>query len=658
MASLDDILKLPPKGVPGGGKVVSLDELVKLPPKAAAAAPAPEAPDTPSTTDPAYLASRARVGLSRPEDTLATIRQAYPDAEASDQGTAVFTDPTTHRKTYFNKPGPDLGDLAAGGRTLTTMAGNVLGGMAGAALGTPAGPGGMFAGGMAGAGAGGVAAGAALDYIRKTLGAPQTFGAGQYVEDFATGAAGELAGQGLAQGVKYGAKALVRPGADATVQAAKEAGVPLTAAMVTRGIPSSTEQRAAQVLPLSKSQRVTNQLYETAGKKIDALRIEPPPGVAPPANAADAAERAGEALKDAADRAYQTFKTDRQALDNDFYAAMPRGVRIRTPNVQNYEQQLRAELARRPGDAKAMQPVLDEIGRIKANAAAHGGALPPDVMRTTRTNLFQETQTPEATARPDYVKQEMRLLYDALNDDLRGAANQVSPPAAAKLAEQDKLVRDFRGKVQGREAESGTIDAILKKPSNEAAFSAFTSGGVERLHRLAAAMSTDEHRLVARAAFERLGADKGPATWASKWLETPPAMRREMFGRYVDVDEMDALAQVLRRHVEGVTWGNPSKSGYEIGRADLGKSVMRLAAGLFAPVTGAPAVGFHPMLEAAGLVGGYGTSALVSGPRTLRALVRRAGAPAAAGKVERAAGQAAAGVTMPGIEDWLLGGKR
>jgi hypothetical protein len=241
----------------GAARKRSAWEEMSAPPEPAPAA-APEAPDAPSTTDLGYLAARARVGLSRPEDTLATIRQTYPDAEASDQGTAVFTDPTTHRKTYFNKPGPDLGDLAAGGRIATTMAGNVLGGAAGAILGTPAGPGGMFAGGMAGAGAGGTVAGAALDYIRKTLGEPQTFGAGQYVEDFATGAAGEMAGQGVAQGVRYGARALVRPGADATVRAANEAGVPLTAAMVTRGIPSSTEQRAAQVLPLSKSQRVTN----------------------------------------------------------------------------------------------------------------------------------------------------------------------------------------------------------------------------------------------------------------------------------------------------------------------------------------------------------------------------------------------------------------
>src|SRR4051812_21551187 len=315
---IDELAKMQPKA--GGGRVVDIDELAKMPPASERQA-APDAPDAPTTMDLGYLATRARVGLSRPEDTLATIRQTYPDAEASDRGTATFTDPTTHRKTYFNKPGPDVGDLAAGGRIATTMVGNVLGGMAGAALGAPTGPGGMFAGGVAGAGAGGTVAGAALDYIRKTLGEPQTFGAGQYVEDFATGAAGEAAGQGLAQGLKYGAKALVRPGADATVQAAKDAGVPLTAAMVTRALPSSAEQRAAQVLPLSKSQRVTNELYDTAGKKIDALRVEPPPGVAPPANAAEAAERAGGALQDTAGRADQAFKNDPQEAERTVSSA-------------------------------------------------------------------------------------------------------------------------------------------------------------------------------------------------------------------------------------------------------------------------------------------------------------------------------------------------
>jgi hypothetical protein len=576
--------------------------------------------DVPTIDDVGYGARAAAGSARTPEEMLATIRQSFPDAELSTTGTAVFTSPRTHRPMYFNAPGPDRGDLAAGARMVAEGVGGVAGGMMGAAGGP--------VGSVAGAAAGTAVAGQAVDYIRRALGLPQSYDPGDVgrnvVGDVVGGAAGEAGGQVLGRAVKAGAGAIVRPpelgkpGTDAaaTVAHAENAGVPVTAAMVTRGLPSSAEQRASQVLPLSTSQRLTNELYDKAGNKIDQLRIEPPAGTPAPQNAAQAGEQAGGALKRAAADAYKKFETDRQALDDGFFRLMPRDARLDLPNVGAYAQGVQAKIAKAPKgtQAVALKPVADQIDQIVEDLKAGNGTMSLEDVRQLRTRLGAQLQSKATTELPSDVQQQMGDLRAALNEDLRGAAAQASPEARAALAKHDEFVTDFRHRerVDG-ETPAKALEAFTKADSNEAAWRAFSAGSVERLKRLSAAMTDDQRRVVARATFEHMattgaGNTKSPATWATAWLKSPPELRKEMFGPYVDIGKLDSLAQVLRRHVEGVTWGNPSRSGYEIGRADLGASLAKLAGGLFG--TGGPgtlAFGLTPtaIVEGAAIGGGY-----------------------------------------------------
>jgi hypothetical protein len=286
------------------------------------------------------------------------------------------------------------------------------------------------------------------------------------------------------------------------------------------------------------------------------------------------------------------------------------------------------------------------VDRIMQDLQANQGRLPINLVRRARTVLGQELDTEASTALTPAAQTAMRNVYNALRDDLYGAAQQVSPTAARKLARHDRLVRSFRGEDMGRESAAGSLDSILKANSDEAAWNALnaSTGGQKRMARLVQAMDEPQRRVVARAAWQRMtttgpGNPADPGTWATKWLSTPAESRWLLFGGVMDLEQTDALARTLRAQAEGARYKNFSGTGYELQRAgllgSLGKAAISLAG------TGSLGVADEALLA------GGGTailSELVFHPAALRALVRAASAPAGAatGPVARTLGGAGA----------------
>src|ERR1051326_442876 len=122
--------------------------------KPAAGSQTQSAPE--DTTSGAPLSVRARVGSvpeqisqgAGPDLRLQAIRKIYPDAQPTGDGNFVYTDPKTGKRTLYNPPGLDFGDVASIIPQIGETVGGALGAAGGAVAGATGGPPGFVAGMM------------------------------------------------------------------------------------------------------------------------------------------------------------------------------------------------------------------------------------------------------------------------------------------------------------------------------------------------------------------------------------------------------------------------------------------------------------------------------------------------------------------------------
>jgi hypothetical protein len=571
----------------------------------------------PYEAEGAPLGVRASVGSARPRDKLATIRAIYPDAVEVKGGNFIYTDPASGKRTLYNPKGLDTGDLPSVAREAT----EALAGAAGGLLGMPAGPAGM----VAGAGLGTAAGGKMMDLARSLMGQPSTAApVTDTAKDVMSGVAGELGGQAISRGISGAAKALIRPGADDTIAAAARTGVPLTASQVGRGPYAATEHSFANVLPYSKPQRAQSEFFDVASGKLEQARPQVPTD---PVNLREAQQMGGAALKSGAARAYDKFKAARFNVDREFFRAIPSGVKAKLPTVQAAAAELQQTVAQSPGmQGEALAPALRIVDRLRTDLAANRGAIPMNLLRKTRTLLGQELETKTTTELTDEAQGAIRKLYAALNTDLKAAAQQVSPRAARLLERHDRLVKAFRGEDLGKESVAGSLDKIMRAHSDEAAWAALNNGtaGQARLRTLVRRMSDEEHRIVARATWERMattaqGNPRGPTEWATQWKAMPRESKQMLFGKLVDIKDLDDLADVLRAQSEGAKFRNTSNTAYELQRADIMGNAAKLGLGAITGGTAA-ATGLGP--EALiGAISSYGLAELLYHPSAIKGMV-------------------------------------
>jgi hypothetical protein len=618
--------------------------------------------DTPSIEydiEGAPVGVRAKHGLARRRERLESLRQDFPDVVETADGNFVYTDPKTRRKVLYNEPGLSLGDVASVGRPVAETVGGIVGAIPGMAAGGPVGA-------AATAGIGTAAAGAGVDLARKLTGQPHEFSGQDVAGDVTAGAGGELGGQAFNKFVvRPVARAVTRPGAQATVAAARTAGTPVTAAQTMRGPFASGEFAAAEVLPFSKAARVQNKLYDKATGMLEAAQPQP---ARPPANLEEAKVFAGTAMKEAAERATKTHAANLNKIDSVFYGRLPPGAAIPMPNLQRSAAALRAAMARDPGfGASLRKEGLEIVEGLEKTLAYHGGKLPLDIVRSMRTEVGKLASFKSPTAAPSEVKDRLlQDVYGALKKDLYAGATSYGPKAERALARHDRLVKAFRGEDLNKESIAGSLESILKGNSDEQAWIAFNSGsgGINRMRQLVQKMSPEEKKIVARATWERMtttpqGNSRPSAGWATQWLATTPEQKHLLFGNMMDVSKLDALAKVLREQAEGAArFSNVSKSGYELQRLGAAKAVGKAALGTLAG-SGAAAAGLGPQAIGLGTLA-YAIPELIYSPKLLTTLIEALGAaPSKSGPVSRFAGQTAAQYAeskLPPKRRDLLGG--
>jgi hypothetical protein len=529
---------------------------------------------------PAYEAEgapgrvRLAVGAARPQDRLGTIRAFFPDAEPFGDDNFVYADPATGKRTLYNPPGLDLGDLPSVTREGAEALGGTLGalavGSAGLASGGP--PGGV-AGIVAGEALGTAAADQLVDLALRTAGLPNPRTLGErFVEtgrDAVTGATGSATGQVLAKAPQAAARAVARPGAGKTVEALDRLGIEPPTALVTRPGLTATEQTFANALPFSRAARAQERFTRAIGEAVETAV----PGA--PMNPGEAASAAGSALKEGADAAYKRFRQTRQRLDDMVYGSFGKGATVPINAVQRVSADLDAFVAKAPESlGPEVAAARQRLDRILADAKASGGRLPLDAFKKIRTTVGELLDAPSTTELPGEAKRRLKDLYGALNEDLHAAARSQSPDALRRLQRHDRLVRAFRGEDLGRESVAGSLDKIMRAGSDEAAFSGLINGGTNRLQNVLGRLDPDQRRIVARAVWDRMGTTpQGNANLnylLGQWNKASPEKRRLLFGQVTDVGAIEDLMSVVGAVKEADRTRNFSNTAYSLVQAVLG----------------------------------------------------------------------------------------
>jgi hypothetical protein len=599
---------------------------------------------------------RGVVGSARDPDKLATLKRYYPDAEQTDDGNFIFTDPTNKKRTLYNPKGLDLGDFASLVRQYAETIGGTVGGGAGFVAGG-------IGGALLGAGAGQAVAGKAVDVGRTAAGLPQTYSPADTTSDIKWGMAGEGTGRLLPEFGRIAARGLRRPSTQVTptrtvptgeiVRATQrlsagrppEEAIPLTGSMTERMIPAAGEHTAAGLLPFSKPSNTAEMLFENAQKRLADAR---PPGGAPGATVKEGVREAGGALKAGAEAADAAYDALRLKADEAFYNALPQGTKFRLPRFQKEVAALRAQFAARPSLAKDMPGVLSRIEQIEADLAAGGGALDPRTLRHHKTELFKQRTPPLGTAITDADQRTMAKIYNTLDEDLQAAAKTANPRAQQLYQRHNRLVKAYRQAPSGTEPIAKSLDAIIKAGSDEAAWTALHAqqGGAKRMQQVVKRLSPGQRQAVARATWDRMmdtgqGNAADPSRWATKWLNMGQAEKNLLFAGVTDVGALDDLATVLRAQVAGGVGRNTSRTAETTAKIDMVWKALQMAAAAAAG-TGAAMTG-DVLTPALSLGGAYALSHAFYHPATIRQIIRTAANTGrAAGPVPRAVGAAAA----------------
>lgn len=488
----------------------------------------------------APAAVREAVGSGPDQDRLANVRQYFPDAVPYEDNNFVYTDPGTGRKTLYNPPGLDLGDIASVARDAAVG----VGATAGAVLGSGAGPGGTVAGAGLGAGAGGSLYSGVSNLVggrQDTRGVPGVMR--DAAIDIAGGAVGQKVGEvgdqaikralGAARGGTFG-----RGSAD-LVADAEDIGVPLTAG----GATGSRMLTGAEKSMATLSPRL-QVVYERTNQALtDAIA-----DVTDRMGSAGTLMEAGGRVKTAAKGAVDRFKDRQSKLYDRAFDLVGGQTPVEFSSVKALADEFAAAVQAAPGArGPVLKPVLARANAILRDAGEEG--LPFEVMREVRTDLGRQLKTPQAMGGDGAQIEAMRRLYGALTDDMRAVADAAGPEASRALTRADRYTR------LGMNTGSKLLNKIISTDADEKAFRFALSGtkeGATNLRRLRNAFTPEEWGDVSATVLQQIGIPRSGAefsvdTFIRNWRTLAPEVRQTLFGgtRYRNVArDLDQIVNV------------------------------------------------------------------------------------------------------------------
>ena len=445
-------------------------------------------------------------GASSPEDRLATLQGFYPGAERDivRPENFVFRNPTTGKPTLYNPQGFDVGDVASVAREGAQAVGGTIGAIGGAAAGGPA-------GGIAGAGGGTLAGGEIFDAIARRYGmkdtrTPAQHAAGAAIET-GLGAGGQAIGVVGGAALRAGARRMFRGAAgqaetQRVLQAFEGIGATPTVGQATaprwvdalEGILSRMPGGSG---PLARRAQDTIAKFQAAVKsRVSTMTSSRP--VEP--------EVAGRVLIRSIDDFTVRFKAKAGDLFDGLDKYIPAGTPISVYNTATALNDLTKISPAAPNVTGALvNPTLkklnDALGAdVAAIIEAGGGGLPYEVLKNLRSMVGRKLATPSLVA--DVPTAEMKMLYAALSNDMRIAAQAAGPEAI----EQFTRANTFYG--AGMKRIEDFLQPLVDRGVPEQVFLAVERGGKEGATMLRAvrrSLKPEEWRIVAATALQRLG---------------------------------------------------------------------------------------------------------------------------------------------------------
>ena len=522
-------------------------------------------------TTGAPAAVRAAVGSAqKPEDRLATIRKAYPDAEPFEADNFVYTDPKTGRPTLYNPPGFDLvGDTASvlpeiaevgGGGTAAGLA--ALPAIAGAG---PTGGTSMLAIPLAyglGAAAGREAQSVLASKYGNTV---DTRNIGERLTDAAvtTGAnavgyrVGELADQGirsLTAPVARGARNLLAPTARQNAVDLANARVEPRAGAVSGSPAIQLLEQGLAATPGGSGlirEKAVRELAGITGEADDLARSYGP--VKTP-------QEAGETIRSGARNAAERFKARQETLYEKAFSAVGPDTVVDITPVKAVRDELAAELAKAPGSrAGTIGPALNRLEALMRDASTTGG-IGFETLRKIRTDLGRDLSDPVLAGSTSAQKDVERRLYGVLTDVMKDTAAKA--PNGKKLIETaDRYTRfnmtrnmDILQKVEDLRFDEQILQLAMRGSDK----------GGSNLAALRRNLEPEEWDVVAGSVLGRLGratpgrqgatelgetaGDFSAATFLTNWSKMSPEARNALWGgtRYKAlIPRLNTLARVV-----------------------------------------------------------------------------------------------------------------
>lgn len=524
---------------------------------------------------------RAMVGSMPDANTrLQAIRKVYPDAQPHGDGNFVYTDPNTKKPTLYNPEGLDKGDLAS----LLPEAAEAVGGAVGATGGALAGGG---VGAIPGAGAGAAAAKAVVEHAAMAhMGVTDDRSAGRQVKDAATDFALNAGGQGVGMAVGAGARALVRgvmrggnAGRTATQQAIADldrfGSTPSVAQATNNATLDSIESLTAKVpggagVIRQAAQKQSDTVAASVAAKLKNLN----------SNVAPNTLAAGNAATQGVSDFVTNFGDKADVLYSKLDSYIPSDTTIPVTNTERTLAEIITPAKGAPNvSATLANPKLaqlaDALGKDSSN-----GAITYGVMKDLRSSIGRRLGSPQLT--DDIPRAELKRVYGSLTDDLRLAAQNVSPQAVQAF---DRASTFYKA---GMDRIDTMLGPIVQNKLPEQVFASLESAGRQgptRLRALRQSLDPQQWQVIAGTVADRLGkaaaGQQGVDTanfsfqkFLTNWQRLDPQAKDVLFsGPNMGGirGDLDALARASERiRDSSKAFANPSGSGGAVAGTTMG----------------------------------------------------------------------------------------
>lgn len=537
---------------------------------------------------------RAIVGLAqRPEHKLATLHQLYPQATITPTGQNYIIDDPKKGRLQYNAIGEfSLGDVASIGPEVAEMGG----GTAGALMGASGGPvGSAVVSGLGAAAGRELYTQAAAPLLERATGVqlPSRTG-GQIAEDVATtallNAGGQLGGELVGAGLKWGGKYLFRGGVEGGRQFAQAVtdanrwGVPVSVGQAAENSWTVFDTMAGPQAKVFKAnvEEATGKAVRDLAQKIGRGRALTYEGV-------------GRKIEQGVKAYGKAFRAKGQALDQEFFDLVPKDTSVPVTNTLNAIQRVLPDLPSMPATAGAelRSPLGQRMTRLLQDIQDGGGALQLNDIRTFRRQIGEMIETGGLVEDIPVIK--LRDLHAGLTADMQQAAQAAGPAAQMAFARAQtfwsnelRTMEDVIRPLVAKNVPSEIARALEGKMKN-------VPETPEYIRELLRTLSPEQRDVIRAATIRKLGivpkSGQGAVgdTWSfdkflSDWNGLGRTVRNVLFKDRGYLNDLDMLARTAER----------------IGKSNIGQQQGPVPKYMVAGAVGAP------VLAALGMAGGVG----------------------------------------------------